>query len=74
VEKYRDQLSRNEMLTRYVLIDPFLRLLGWNVESPEHVSPEFSTQVGRPDYALLVDGKPIASVGAKSLGKQEGLQ
>jgi len=29
VNKYKNELSKNELLTRYVLIDPFLRLLGW---------------------------------------------
>jgi predicted type IV restriction endonuclease len=37
-------------------------------------APEFSTQAGKPDYALLGDdGKPLAFLGAKSLGKQEDL-
>jgi hypothetical protein len=36
--------------------------------------PEFSTQSGRPDYALLgPDGRPIAFVGVKTLGKPEDL-
>lgn len=63
------------MLTRYAFIDPFLRLMGWNTEDPEHVRPEFSTQAGRPDYALLHGGTtPLVFIGAKSLGKQEELQ
>ncbi|MEM3014721.1 MAG: hypothetical protein QXS08_01825 [Nitrososphaerota archaeon] len=55
--KYRDQLAKNEVLTRYALIDPFLRLLGWDTEDPEQIRPEFSTQAGRPDYALLHGGE-----------------
>ncbi len=75
VDRYRDQLAKNELLTRYVLIDPFLRLLGWDLEDPEQVRPEFSTQAGRPDYALLHGGeRPLVFIGAKSLGKQEDLQ
>jgi hypothetical protein len=36
--------------------------------------PEFSTQSGRPDYALLgPDGRPVAFVGVKTLGKPEDL-
>jgi len=73
--KYRDQLAKNEVLTRYALIDPFLRLLGWDTEDPEQIRPEFSTQAGRPDYALLHGGEsPLAFIGAKSLERQEGLQ
>lgn len=75
ISKYRDQLMKNELLTRYILIDPFLRLLGWDTEDPEQVRPEFSTQAGRPDYALLHGSeRPIAFIGAKSLGRQEDLQ
>lgn len=73
--RYKDTLSKNEMLTRYVLIDPFLRMWGWDTENPEQVRPEFATQAGRPDYALLgPDGKVVAFVGAKSLGRKEDLE
>lgn len=59
------------MLTRYVLIDLFLRLLGWDIEDLRLVRPAFSTQADRPDHALL-DGnsRTLAFIGAKSLGKQ----
>ncbi|MEM0376141.1 MAG: hypothetical protein QXP43_07580 [Nitrososphaerota archaeon] len=74
-ERFRAELSKNEMLTRYALIDPFLRLLGWNTEDPAQVKPEYSTGAGRPDYALMRDdGKTVlAFIGAKSLGKTEDL-
>jgi hypothetical protein len=73
VETHRGLLTQSEALTRYALIDPLLRALGWNTEDPEQVRPEFSTDVGRPDYALLVEGKPHIFVGAKPLGKDEDL-
>lgn len=73
MRKYQDELSQSEALTRYTLIDPLLRALGWNTEDPEQVRPEFSTEVGRPDYALLMGGKPHIFVGAKPLGKAEDL-
>ncbi|MCX8203788.1 MAG: hypothetical protein N3H32_05685, partial [Nitrososphaeria archaeon] len=56
-----------------MLIDPFLRALGWDTEDPNLVIPEVSTQAGRPDYALLLNGQRIAFIGAKSLGKEEDL-
>ena len=68
IKLYRNQLSQNEMLTRYALIDPILRALGWDTEDPEQVVPEFSTEHGRPDYALIQDGEKLAMVEAKSLG------
>ncbi|GBC72040.1 hypothetical protein HRbin02_01829 [Candidatus Calditenuaceae archaeon HR02] len=43
VEVFRDKLSKNEVLTRYVLIDPFLKLLGWDTEDPRQVKPELMT-------------------------------
>ncbi|MDW8029908.1 MAG: type I restriction endonuclease, partial [Armatimonadota bacterium] len=68
IEKYRDQLCQNEMLTRYALIDPILRALGWDTEDPEQVVPEVSTPQGRPDYGLYHNGIALVMVEAKSLG------
>ena len=51
-EEFRDTLSHNEFATRYALIDPVLRALGWNTEDPSKVVPELSTNQGTPDYAL----------------------
>lgn len=74
-EKYRADLEKSEALTRYALIDPVLRALGWNTEDPSLVRPEFTTDTGTPDYALLWEGKPLVMVEAKALGKKlEGAQ
>ncbi len=65
---------QSEAATRASLIEPFLRLWGWDTEDPTQVRPEFSTQSGRPDYALLGEGgRPLIFVGAKALGRQEDL-
>ena len=76
IRKYKDEFSKNEALVRYSLIDPFLRGLGWDTEDPEQVKPEYSTDAGRPDYALFLHNKnsPKAFIGAKKLGKNEDLQ
>lgn len=71
--KYSGQLSGNEFLVRYVLIDPLLRALGWDTESPDHVRPEENIGVGRPDYALVYSGVVRIFLGAKALGKAEDL-
>jgi hypothetical protein len=67
IERHGSKLSQNEMLTRYALVDPILRALGWDTEDPEQVEPEPRTETGRPDYALKHDGKPIVMVEAKPL-------
>jgi hypothetical protein len=56
IEHYREDLQRSEMLTRYVLVDPILRALGWDTEDPKQVVPEYRTEVGRPDYVLKFEG------------------
>ena len=70
ISKYHDLFSRSEMLTRYALVDPFLRSLGWNTENPEIVIPEYSTTAGVPDYALLIENKLVALIEAKALGNK----
>lgn len=68
IERHRQALSQSEALTRYVLIDPLLRALGWDTEDPEQVQPEYSAGGGAADYALLEQGKPQVLVEAKKLG------
>ena len=73
INKYKEQYSKNEWLFRYSLIDPFLRLLGWDTENPEKVVPELANEAGRPDYTLFMDNKKLAFVGAKKLGTSEDI-
>ncbi len=67
IEKFKKELAESEALTRYALVDPVLRALGWDVFDPEQVRPEFPTEQGRPDYALLWEGKPLIMVEVKPL-------
>lgn len=69
VDDYGDALRQNEMLTRYALIDPLLRELGWDTEDPGMVIPEYKPGKGSADYALLNDGKPVMMLEAKKLDK-----
>lgn len=62
-QRHASPLRQSEMLTRYVLIDPFLRALGWDTEDPEQVRPEYQ----RADYALVHDGKVRLTIEAKKL-------
>ena len=60
----------NEATTRYSLIDPVLRELGWDTEDPRVVIPEYSSNVGRADYALFHESdKPAMIIEAKKLGE-----
>ena len=61
-------LGASETLTRYALIDPLLRELGWDTSDPSAVVPEYSSGPGRADYALMSAGKPAVMVEAKKLG------
>lgn len=67
IDEHRDDLSKNEALTRYALIDPLLRELGWDTADPDLVIPEYKVSGRWADYALLNNGKPTMMVEAKSL-------
>lgn len=69
IQKHGSLLRGSEALTRYVLIDPFLRALGWDTENPDHVRPEYPGAGGYADYALMHSGKPVALLEAKKLGE-----
>ena len=68
IDEHGDTLRQSEALTRYALINPLLRELGWDTADPAHVIPEYRSGGGRADYALLSGGKPAVMVEAKSLG------
>ncbi|MGQ9463392.1 MAG: hypothetical protein ACUVTP_12990 [Candidatus Fervidibacter sp.] len=72
IRQHEAQLRQSEMLTRYALVDPILRALGWDTENPEQVVPEFSRAGRRSDYALLHDGNPHVMVEVKPLGTALG--
>lgn len=58
----------NEETTKMRLIQPFLRLLGWDLYSTE-VQPEYTVQMAtgstHVDYALLIGDSPVVFVEAK---------
>lgn len=67
IGQHNNILRQSEMATRYILIDPLLRELGWDTENPEQVIPEYRSGSGSADYVLLQDGKPIIVIEAKKL-------
>ena len=67
IESHGLALSDGEMPTRYALVDPLLRELGWNTSDPAEVIPEYRSSAGIPDYALFADGRLRIVVEAKKL-------
>ena len=69
IDNHGPMFRQNEALTRYALVDPLLRALGWDTENPTVVIPEYSTGEGRADYALLTDAEsqPAVMVEVKKL-------
>ena len=53
-DRYEDTLSVHEMNTRYMLVDPVLRSLGWDLSNPDQVTFELDlNDYGRIDYVLF---------------------
>ncbi len=70
ITKHAPALRQSEALTRYALIDPLLRELGWDTSDPSQVLVEYKVGKERADYALIGDdGKPHVIVEAKKLGE-----
>ena len=64
--------QRNELQTRYALVDPMLRACGWDPEEPSLVHPEFRISPKRiADYALFIGNKPVMLGETKSLPVQD---
>lgn len=67
ISRHSDLLRNSEAMTRYSLVDPLLRELGWDTDDPEQLWPEYNTDPGMVDYALLRGGEPVMLVEAKKL-------
>ena len=77
IQRHSGILSENETRTRVVLIDPLLRALDWDTGDPSLVQTEFPVPgtdgIGRADYVLLNNGKPLMAIEAKRLGDEQML-
>ena len=67
IEQHQVELRKSEALTRYALIDPLLRELGWDTSDPALVMPEYNVDGKRADYALLEGDKVVVFLEAKRL-------
>ena len=71
IDQYRDHVSKNEIRTRNILVDPVLRALGWDVNVLEDVEVEYGAGKQRVDYALLgEEKKPLVLIEAKKLDEE----
>lgn len=70
IDERRESFLSNERQTRSGLIDPILRILGWDVSHVDLVGSEYRTgSSGTADYALFAGSDPIALIEAKRLGR-----
>jgi len=67
---YRDELAENVELVKLALVQPFLRIMGWNPEDPEDVRPMYASGLAIFDYALMGDygDTPVSMVLVSKLG------
>lgn len=73
------RLLKHEWSTRYFLIDPVIRALGWKTESPRELEIELPLKGGRLDYVLsdrngnrviIIEAKALRSLNVKLRGRQ----
>ncbi len=71
IRSYRGDMGTNETRTRMALIDPLLTALGWDTSDPALVTPEYSIENRRADYALKPPSStlPAMFIEAKKLGE-----
>jgi hypothetical protein len=67
IKDNRALYEQNEAAVSMQIVTPILRGLAWNVEDPDEVRPNVSTEEGRPDYTLIHDGKKRLFVEVKKL-------
>ncbi len=68
IKKHRYQYESSEEAVRNQIVNPILRILGWDPENPEEVQHNVSIEEGIPDYTLFKNQKKILFVEAKKLG------
>ena len=67
-------VDRHERRTRYYIIDPIMRSLGWDTSNPVECELEYQLPAGKADYALFVNRRqasnPVVILEAKGMGVQ----
>lgn len=68
INAHRRLYENNEEAVKQHLIGEIMSALGWEWDNPEEVRPEWRTDEGRADYAIILGGETIAYLEAKNLG------
>mgnify|MGYP000610225899 CR=1 FL=1 len=68
VGEFSSELRRDRELVKSALVEPFLRLMGWDPEDPKDVRRR-EGGFGQADYILFADGEPIVSVAVGAMGE-----
>ena len=79
IDDIRNRLERrqftNETAVRQGIINPLLRELGWPTSRTQIVSPEYTVERGKVDYALChPPAMPRIFIEAKQVGKLDGAE
>ena len=74
--KTKAPANNHETSTRYILIDPILRALGWDLSNPDECVVEYEVArrgnypATRVDYVLkCATGQPVVVIEAKRIGR-----
>jgi hypothetical protein len=67
LRNYRALYERNEMAVRQHIVNPILRALDWDPESPAEVVPNIYTEEGFPDYCLTIANNKKLFIEVKNL-------
>ena len=72
IETHFELVSQHEIYTRYTIIDPIIRALGWETHNPDECEVEYQRgKQGRVDYALFnQEYHPVILIEAKRLDKR----
>ena len=75
IQRYDTQLAKPEYLTRKVLVDPVLKILGWEIPTPHLSEVEYHYAGKRVDYALFIKdtSRPVCFIEAKRKDMDLGL-
>ena len=72
IDTHFELVSQHEIYTRYTIIDPIIRALGWETHNPDECEVEYQRgKQGRVDYALFNRKyDPVILIEAKRLDKR----
>lgn len=57
----------NEESTKTSLILPFFRMLGYDIENPQIISPEYTVGADKVDYSIMQNSMPLLFIEAKNV-------